>query len=147
MTTRNEVDHIFNTNFKGAFLITKHALPHLQKSKDARIIFLASTNSFTGSPKRAIYAASKSSLLGLTKTLALELAPNILVNAVVPGYIETRMLIQYSSKPRNEKLKAIPLNRFGKPEDVANAVAFLCSKDSSYITGQCLHVNGGYFLS
>lgn len=142
-----EFDNILNTNFKGAFFVTKYALPYLQKSKDARIIFLSSTNSFTGSPSRAIYSASKSSLLGLTKTLALELAPNILVNAIVPGYIETKMLMQYSSKPRREKLKGIPLKRFGKPEDIANAVAFLCSKDSSYITGQCLHVNGGYFLS
>jgi len=142
-----DFDKVLETNLRGAILVTKYALPYLKKSPHPRIIFISSLNSFTGSPKRPAYVVSKSGILGITKALALELAPKILVNAVAPGYINTEMLKKFSSEPLNKKVKKIPLKRFGEPEEVANVISFLCSEDASYITGQCIHVNGGLFFA
>ncbi|MFZ1627071.1 MAG: 3-oxoacyl-ACP reductase family protein [Candidatus Moraniibacteriota bacterium] len=136
---------VLDVNLFGAVNSVRWSVPLLRESADGRIVFISSTNPFKGSPNRAIYTASKAALLGLTRSLAVELAPNILVNAVVPGYIDTKMFQKFSSESRTERVKKILLGRIGNPEDVASAVSFLCSRDSSYITGQYLHVNGGVF--
>lgn len=138
---------VLQTNLFGSVLVTKHALPLLKKSNDPRIIFISSVNSFIGSPHRAAYIVSKSGILGLSRALAAELAPKILVNTVVPGYIDTKMFHKFSRGPVGEKIKKIPLGRIGRPEEVASVVSFLCSQDASYITGQCIHVNGGLYFS
>lgn len=142
-----DLDRVFGVNMWGAIWVTKYSLPLLQKAVSPRIIFISSVNSFVGSVNRSAYITSKSAILGLSKALALELAPKILVNAVAPGYINTSMLKKFSKEPLSKKLQRIPLKRFGRPEEVASVISFLCSADSSYITGQCIHVNGGMFLS
>lgn len=143
----NNFDKIIDTNLRGAMLVTKYSLPLLKKSSAPRIIFISSVNSFIGSPHRASYVVSKSGIVGLTRALAVELAPKILVNAVVPGYIDTNMFWKFSRGPLKEKIKRIPLQRLGKPEEVASVVSFLCSHDAPYITGQSIHVNGGLYLN
>lgn len=141
-----DFDRVLNVNTRGAVLVTKHLLPLLKKSSAARIIFITSTNPFRGSPNKAAYTTSKAALLGLSRSLSIELAPNVLVNAVAPGYIDTDMFHRFQSEPLVSRIKKIPLARLGKPEDVANVVSFLCSEDSDYITGQCIHVNGGAYF-
>lgn len=141
-----QLNAILDTNLRGTISLTKSALPYLKKSRDPRVIFISSLNSFTGSHNRSAYIVAKSGILGLTKALALELSPKILVNAVVPGYIKTNMLKSFLSESPAQKLEKIPLGRFGEPEEIASVVSFLCSKDSTYVTGQCIHVNGGYYL-
>ncbi len=143
----SDFQKVMDINVFGAMLVTRYALPLLKKSKSGRIIFVSSANAFLGGRARAAYAASKSALLGVHRALALELAPKILVNSVVPGYIDTKMFRKFSREPVVKKLKRIPLHRIGRPEEVAAVVSFLCSDDASYVTGQSLHVNGGLFFS
>lgn len=140
-------DNVMRTNLIGAMLVTKYSLPLLKKSPASRIIFISSINSFIGSPHRVSYVVSKSGILGLSKALAVELAPKVLVNTVVPGYIDTNMLWKFSNGPVAEKTRRILLQRLGKPEEVAGVISFLCSRDASYITGQSIHVNGGLYLN
>ncbi len=141
-----DFDKIMDTNLRGAVLVTKYSLTLLKKSESPKIIFVSSMNSFSGSPFRPAYIVSKIGVVGLMRSLALELAPKISVNAIVPGYIDTQML-KFGREPLNKKTKRIPLKRLGKPEEVAGLVSFLCSSDSSYITGQSIHINGGLFLT
>lgn len=141
-----DYEELLDTNLRGAIIVTKQALPYLNKSKTAKIIFIASDNAFIGSSRRLAYVVSKSGILGLVKALTLELSPNILVNGIAPGYIETRMT-KFSKNELKEKLKKIPLKRLGKPEEVASLVSFLVSDDNTYMTGQVIHINGGLFLS
>ncbi len=142
-----DFNKIIDTNLKGNVLVTKYSLPFLKRSKYSRIIFISSTNSFIGSPRKIAYTISKSAILGLAKSLALDLAPKILVNTIVPGYINTEMFRKFDTKTNEHRINQIPIRRLGKPEEVASLVSFLCSSDASYITGQCFHVNGGVFLS
>lgn len=142
-----DFNRVLEVNLLGSVLVTKHALPLFEKTRGGRVIFISSANVFTGSRQRAAYIASKAGIIGLSRSLALELAPNILVNTVVPGYINTDMFKKFTVETVSEKIKRIPLRRIGKPEDIAGAVSFLCSDDAAYITGQCLHVNGGLYLS
>lgn len=142
----DDFNHILDTNLKASVLVTKYALPLLRRSTDPKIIFLSSSNSFIGSNSRLSYVVSKSGVNGITRALALELAPKILVNTVVPGYIETRMT-RFSPKALKEKLKKIPCNRLGQPNEVAKLISFLVSNQNTYITGQCIHIDGGMFLS
>lgn len=145
--TMTDFDSVMSVNLRGAILVSKYSLPLLQKSKSGRLIFISSSSVFIGSRGRVSYAVSKSGIIGLARILALELAPKILVNTVVPGYINTNMFKKFSRGPTGQKIKKIPLGRIGKPEEVAAVVSFLCSGDSSYITGQCIHVNGGLYFS
>ncbi|MBI2122316.1 MAG: SDR family oxidoreductase [Candidatus Sungbacteria bacterium] len=141
-----DFDEMLNVNLRGSILVTKHALPLLKNGIEPRIIFISSVVVFCGSSQRIGYAASKGALLGLTRSLALALAPKILVNAVAPGYIDSRMIRHSKSEPIKKRIERIPLKRLGTPEEVAAAVSFLGSRNSSYITGQCLHINGGVFM-
>jgi 3-oxoacyl-[acyl-carrier protein] reductase len=138
---------IMDTNLLGPILATKYSLPILRKSKNPRVIFISSTNFFCGSSEKLAYTVSKGGVVALARCLALELAPKIMVNTIVPGYINTSMIKKLGSKSLKERAKEIPLKRIGKPEEIASVVSFLCSDDASYITGQCLHINGGLFFS
>ncbi len=117
------------------------------RQRSGRIISISSVNGVAGSPGQANYAASKAGIIGLTKSLAKELGSRgITVNAVAPGYIQTEMTAVLSDKIKDSILGLIPLQQLGKPEDVANLIAFLASEDSRYITGQVIHVDGGMVM-
>ncbi len=112
-----------------------------------KIIFLSSQLAFRGSSHGADYATSKAGILGLMRSLALELAQKkINVNAVAPGTIDTDIIANYTEKMRQERIKEIPLKRLGTPEDIANTCLFLASDLSSYITGETINVNGGFYI-
>lgn len=145
--TEQEWDTVLNVNLKGCFNFIKAVSKYMIKQKGGRIINIASVVGLMGNPGQANYSASKGGLISLTKTLAKELASrNILVNAVAPGYIKTRMTEMLSEEQKRKLQEYIPLNRLGEPEDVANVVWFLCIEESSYITGQVISVNGGMYM-
>uniref|UniRef100_A0A7C3UWC9 3-oxoacyl-[acyl-carrier-protein] reductase n=1 Tax=Desulfobacca acetoxidans TaxID=60893 RepID=A0A7C3UWC9_9BACT len=141
-------DQVLAVNLKGAFNCLKTAAKPMIKQRFGRIINISSVVGIMGNAGQANYAASKAGLVGLTKSAARELASrNITVNAVAPGFIETAMTQNLPEKTREAMLAAIPLSRFGAPEEVAYAVAFLASDQAAYITGQVLHVNGGMLMA
>lgn len=140
-------DDVLSINLKGAFLCMKIAAKAMMKQRYGRIINLTSVVGVTGNPGQANYSASKAGLIGLTKSVAKELASRgITVNAVAPGFIETDMTASISDKARSAMLEQIPLGYAGNPEDVASAVKFLASENASYITGQVIHVSGGMYV-
>jgi 3-oxoacyl-[acyl-carrier protein] reductase len=140
-------DAVLDTNLKGAFLCTRAAAKYMSKQRSGRIINISSVVGEMGNPGQANYCASKAGLLGLTKSVARELARrNVTVNAVTPGFIVTDMTEDMTDKAREALTEQIPLGRLGEAEDVANAVLFLASDRSSYITGQVLGVNGGMYM-
>ena len=140
-------DAVFNINLKGVFLCSKEAVKVMVKQKYGRIINIASVVAFIGNPGQANYSASKAGIVGLTKTVAREYASRgITVNAVAPGFIATAMTDALAENVKQEMLKSIPVGKFGSVEDVANAVSFLASPESGYITGQVIHVNGGMYM-
>ncbi len=142
-----EWDSVIAINLKSVFLCSKEAVKVMSKQRYGRIINIASVVAFMGNPGQANYSASKAGMVGLTKTIAKEYASrNITVNAVAPGFIMTKMTESLPENVKAEMLKAIPLGKFGTPEDVANAVVFLASPMSGYITGQVIHVNGGMYM-
>ncbi|MFN8514841.1 MAG: 3-oxoacyl-[acyl-carrier-protein] reductase [Thermomicrobiales bacterium] len=138
-------DAVLTTNLKGAFLCSKAALRHLLKARDAgRIISISSVVGILGNAGQANYAAAKAGLIGLTKSLAKEIASRgVTVNAVAPGFITTDMTSALSADVLDMAKKAIPLGSFGTPNDIAETVAFLASPAARYITGQVLSVDGG----
>ena len=139
-----DFDAVLNANLKGAFLCCKEAARRMVRQRHGRIINLSSVVALRGNAGQANYAASKAGLIGLTKSLAKELAGrNITVNAVAPGLIETDMTAALPEAVRTGMLHSIPAGRAGKPEDVANAAAFFAAEQSSYLTGQVLCVDGG----
>ncbi len=143
----NEWDDVININLKGTFHCTKAAARTMMNQRQGRIINIASLAGVTGNIGQANYAASKAGIIGLTKTVAKELAQRgITVNAVAPGFIDTDMTAVLPDKVKEVMLSQIPLGRPGKPEDVAEAVAFLASEKSSYSTGQVIHVSGGMYI-
>ncbi len=138
---------VLRTNLTGAFVCIQQVLQPMMRERWGRIINISSVVASTGNPGQANYTASKAGLIGLTKTLAQEMASrNITVNAVAPGFVETDMTAVLSVELKNTMLAHIPLKRFGKPEDVASAVQFLASEEAGYITGQVLNVNGGMYM-
>lgn len=140
-------DDVMNTNLKGVFLCTKAVTRQMMKQRSGRIINISSIVGFSGNAGQANYVAAKSGVIGLTKTAARELAARgITVNAVAPGYIATDMTEQLPEEVKAEMLKQIPLARIGEPKEIAKVVSFLASDDSSYITGQTIHVNGGMYM-
>jgi len=143
----NDWDIVLDINLKGAFRCTRIAAKAMMKQRYGRIINISSVVGVTGNPGQVNYSASKAGLIGLTKTIAKELAPRgITVNAVAPGFIETDMTASLPEKARNAMLEQVPLGRAGKPEDVAGVVAFLASERAAYITGQVIHVSGGMYM-
>ncbi len=137
-------EDVINVNLNGTFRVTKRAIKGMLKKRWGRIINISSIIGFMGNPGQANYAATKSALLGFTKSLAKELGPrNITVNAIAPGFIETDMTAKLPEKAKEQYKEHIVLGRFGTPEDVANVALFLSSDMASYITGEVIHVNGG----
>ncbi|MCQ2008923.1 MAG: 3-oxoacyl-[acyl-carrier-protein] reductase [Sporolactobacillus sp.] len=137
-------DAVLNTNLKGVFLVTKAALRPMMRQKAGRIINVASVVGLLGNSGQANYVAAKAGVIGLTKATAREVASRgITVNAVAPGFIITDMTDQLSEEIKDKMKQDIPLGQLGAPDDVANAVAFLASDDSKYMTGQTLSIDGG----
>ncbi|HSP66518.1 MAG TPA: 3-oxoacyl-[acyl-carrier-protein] reductase [Bryobacteraceae bacterium] len=144
---KEDWDAVLATNLTGAFLAIQQVLPGMLKQRWGRIINISSIVGETGNPGQSNYVASKAGLIGLTKSLAQEIASRtVTVNAVAPGFIETDMTAALSEEMKNNLLTHIPLRRFGKVEDVAAAVRFLASEEAGYITGHVLDVNGGMYM-
>lgn len=142
--TEEDFDSVLNVNTKGAFCTMKNIVPLMMKQKSGRIINISSVVGVVGNAGQINYSASKAALLGMTKSLAKEVASRgILVNAVAPGFIATRMTDKLTDAQKENILTQIPLKRMGAPKDIANAVAFLASDRASYITGHTLVVDGG----
>ena len=142
--SEDDFDAVIATNLKGAFLMTKAVLRPMMRAKSGAIVNMASVVGIMGNAGQANYAASKAGLIGMTKSVAREVASiGIRVNAVAPGYIETDMTAAMPEAAQQAMCSAIPAARPGKPEDVAHAVAFLVSDEAAYITGQVLAVDGG----
>ena len=142
--TEEDFDAVMDTNLKGTFNTIKHMYRPFLKQRAGRIINLSSVSGVLGNAGQANYAASKAGVIGLTKSVARELAArNITVNAVAPGYIDTDMTQAMTETAREATLAQIPLKRVGTPKDIAETVAFLASDRASYITGQVISVDGG----
>jgi len=140
-------DAVVDTNLKGVFLCSREAIKDMSKQRYGRIVNITSVAAFMGNPGQANYSASKAGVVGFTKTIAKEYASRgITINAVAPGFIQTAMTDVLSDSVKEEMKRLIPLGRFGTVEDVANAVIFLASPHSGYITGQVIHVNGGMYM-
>lgn len=139
-----EWDTVLDTNLKAVFQLSRGVMRDMMKARSGRIINIGSVVGSTGNAGQANYAAAKAGLLGLTKSLARELGSRgITVNCVAPGFIETDMTRALDENHQKTLLASIPLGRLGKPDDVAQAVAYLASPAAAYITGTTLHVNGG----
>ena len=142
--SEEDFDTVLNANLKGAFLCCKEAARRMVRQRYGRIVNLSSVVGLRGNAGQTNYSASKAGLIGLTKSLAKELASrNVTVNAVAPGFIATDMTAALPEAVRTEMCKTIPEGRAGQPENVANAVAFFAAEQSSYLTGQVLCVDGG----
>jgi 3-oxoacyl-[acyl-carrier protein] reductase len=145
--TEEDWDAVLNINLKGTFNCTKAVVRHMSKQRSGKIVNIASVVGEMGNAGQGNYAASKAGVIGFTKTIAREFAQRgINVNAIAPGYVETPMTDALPEKAKEELKRLIPMDRLGKPEDVAQAVLFLVSDVSSYITGQVLNVNGGIYM-
>ena len=142
--SEEEWDKVLNVNLKSVFLCTKAVLRHMVKQRWGRIISIASIVGIVGNPGQANYASAKAGIIGFTRTIAKEVASHsVTVNAVAPGFIDTEMTQRLKEELKEEIRRRIPLNFFGSPRDVAEAVAFLASEEARYITGQVLNVDGG----
>jgi len=137
-------DKVLNVNLKSVFLCTRAVLRHMIKQRWGRIVSISSIVGIVGNAGQANYASAKAGIIGFTRTIAREVASRgITVNAIAPGFIDTKMTQQLEENQRQELMRRIPLGYLGSPRDVAEAVAFLASEEARYITGQVLNVDGG----
>ncbi len=144
---KEEFEEVIDVNLVGTFNVTKHVISHMVKARSGRIINISSVVGISGNGGQTNYAASKAGIIGFTKSLAKEVASRgILVNAVAPGFIQTQMTDILKEEIKQEIEKNIPLKRLGTVQDVANVTLFLASEQSSYMTGQVLHVDGGMLM-
>ena len=142
--SEEEWDKVIAVDLKSVFLCTRAVIRHMMRQRFGRIVNISSVIGLRGNVGQANYASAKAGIIGFTKSAARELAGrNITVNAVAPGYIQTEMTERLPQEVKEEMLKQVPLGRPGQPEDVAGVVAFLCSEDASYITGEIIRVDGG----
>ncbi|MCW5591751.1 MAG: 3-oxoacyl-ACP reductase FabG [Burkholderiales bacterium] len=142
-----EWDDIQATNLKSVFVLSRAVLRGMMKARAGRIVNITSVVGFTGNPGQANYAAAKAGIVGFSKSLAREVGSrNITVNCVAPGFIETDMTRSLAEEQVKKLVENVPLGRLGRVEDIAAAVAFLCSPGAAYVTGATLHVNGGMFM-
>jgi len=145
--TKEDWTKVIDINLTGTFLVTRAVIRNMIKQRYGKIVNIASIIGLIGNPGQANYAASKAGIIGLTKSVAKELAArNITVNAIAPGFIETKMTEMIPDEIRQAYLKMIPIGRFGKTEDVADLALFLSSDRSSYITGQVFCLDGGMVM-
>ena len=143
----DEWQKVLDVNLTSNFLISKFFIKKMIKNKSGKIVNITSIVGHTGNIGQANYAASKSGIIGMSKSLALEYAKkNILINCISPGFIDTAMTNKIEDKFKTQLIDKIPINRLGKPLDVANVVSFLMSDLSNYITGETIHVNGGMYF-
>lgn len=138
-----EIDNIININLRGTILFCKAILKVFQKQKHGTIEIVSSIYGQTGGSLESVYSACKAGLIGLTQSLAVEYAPYVRINAVAPGCIETKMTSYLSKTDKMDIISSTPLERLGKPEDIANVIYFLASDDSSFITGETITATGG----
>lgn len=142
-----DFEQVLDINLVGTFNVTRQVIPYMMKQKQGRIINVSSVVGVTGNAGQTNYAASKAGIIGFTKSLAKEVASrNILVNAIAPGFIATDMTEVLSDKVKENIYNQIPLKRMGTAGEVAKVVKFLASEDSSYITGQVIHIDGGMVM-
>ena len=146
--SENEWEDVLNVNLNSTFSILKLITKGMIKRRYGRIINISSVVGVTGGAGQVNYSASKAGLIGLTKSLSQEVATrNITVNCIAPGFIETPMTEQLDDKRKDAILNSIPINRIGTPKDLSSAIIFLASQESSYITGQTIHINGGLYMN
>tara|TARA_R110001592_G_scaffold105399_3_gene296384 strand:- start:3662 stop:4330 length:669 start_codon:yes stop_codon:yes gene_type:complete len=145
----NDFDRIIKVNVKTPFIISKHVIKNMKKNNWGRIINIASIWGSKSKKQRTSYTTSKSALIGMTKTMAIEYAQhNILINSVSPGFTDTELTSTILSKKQKEELiNQVPIKRMAKPEEIANTVAFLCSNLNTYITGQDIIIDGGFTIT
>ncbi len=144
----DEWKKVIELNLSSSFLLSKYSIKKMIRNKNGKIINITSIVGHTGNIGQANYAASKAGLLGMSKSLAIEYGKkNIKINCVSPGFIKSEMTDKIADNFKKSLQEKISLDRFGEPEDVANAVVFLCSRMSDYITGETIHVNGGMYFS
>jgi len=142
-----EWDAVINVNLKGVFNCCKAIISNMMRQRWGRIINIGSVIGSMGNAGQVNYAATKAGVVGFSRSLAKEVAlRNITVNVIAPGFIETDMTAKVPEKIKKQILQAIPMNRFGSAEDIANAATFLASEGASYITGAVLHINGGLYM-
>ncbi len=140
-------EQVLSVNLSSAFRLCRAAVKAMMKRRYGRIVNISSVVGAMGNPGQVNYVASKAGLIGLTKSLAAEVASrSVTVNAVAPGFIQTAMTDALNDQQKERILSGIPMSKMGQPEDIAAAVAFLASEEASYITGHTLHVNGGMYM-
>ena len=145
--SKEDFTKVVDINLVGTFNMTRNVIPLMVKQRYGRIINISSVVGVAGNAGQTNYSASKAGIIGFTKSLAKEVASrNILVNSIAPGFVQTDMTKVLSDDQKENISANIPLKRMGTPEDIAKAVKFLASEDSSYITGQVLHVDGGMLM-
>ena len=142
-----DFDAVIAVNLKGTYNFTRAAAPIMMKQRSGRIVSISSIVGIQGNAGQVNYSASKAGVIGITKSVARELASRgVTANAIAPGYVETPMTAVLPDKVKEAMLEAIPMRRYGQVEDIANCVGFLCSDDASYITGQVISVDGGMHM-